>query len=228
MSGASDQADDVVLDETSGVAPGDGEDLTLEGILRSAGVDPREVWPPAPPTVHEVMAQRIRGAASGVSTSGRLILDLDDPLTQVAAWVRDRAGRPLGSAPTWIRLIRTDLGRGALFVLSSPHPGGEAELTVVLDPGMLTRSAIVDVCRWAFFALEVRRIVVRIPVDRADLQDLARRGGFAFEGVARGFFYGEGDASTWAMTLKTCRWLTPKSPAPVPADAAPFSSLKVH
>ena len=202
--------------------------LTLEGILREAGVDPREVWPSAPPTVHEVMAQRIRGAASGVSTSGRTVLDLDDPLPQVATWVCERAGRPLGSAPTWIRLVRTDLARGALFVLSSPHPGGEAELTVVSDRGMLTRSAIVDAARWCFFALEVRRVVVRIPVDRTDLQDLARRGGFAFEGVARGFFYGEGDASTWAMTLKTCRWLQPKSPAPVPGDAAPFSSLKVH
>ena len=203
-----------------------GEDLTLDGILREAGIDPAEVWPPEPQSRHEQMAQRLRPHAQ---PTGRAVVEFDDRPEQVGAWVNAFVGRPIGFEPTWIRVVRQDLARGALFILHGPHPENEAELTVIAEKGVLTRPLIVDVCRWAFFGLGLGRVVVRIPADRPDLSDLARRAGFRHEGTARRFFRGTLDAQLWAMTGADCPWLTPRSSATAPvADMPPPSSLKVH
>lgn len=222
MSGPGDVPDSFTLDEASAPAS-EGEDLTLEGILRDAGVDPREVWPQ---TRHQRMAQALRPHAQ---PTGRALVDFDDPPERVLAWANTLAGRIVGYEPTWIRVIRPDLGRGALFILHSPHPDNEAELIVIAEKGVLTRPLIVDACRWAFFGLGLCRVVVRIPADRPDLADLARRARFRFEGVARRFYRGTVDAQVWAMAGPDCPWLTPRSSAATPAaDMPPPSSLKVH
>ncbi|MCJ2093127.1 hypothetical protein MKK67_11555 [Methylobacterium sp. J-072] len=206
------------------------EGMTLEGILREAGVDPRDVWPQAPTELavqsrHERMVQALRPYAQ---PTGRAVVELDDRPEQVGAWVNG-AGRALGYEPTWARFVRPDLGRGALFVLHSPHPDNEAELIVLAEKGVLTRSLIVDVCRWAFFGLGLCRVVVRIPADRPDLSDLARRARFRFEGTARRFFRGAIDAQVWAMTGPDCPWLAPRSSAAATAaDVPASSSMKVH
>jgi len=211
------------FDEAAPSAPAEGEDLTLESILRDAGVDPREVWPQSR---HQRMVQALRPHAQ---PTGRTVVEFDDPPEKIAAWVNAMAGRVLGYEPTWIRCIRPDLNRGALFILHSPHPDNEAELIVLADPGMLTRSLIVDACRWAFLGLGLCRVVVRIPADRPDLADLARRARFKHEGTAHRFYRGTVDAQVWAMTGPDCPWLNPRSAAALPViDLFTPSSLKVH
>ena len=206
------------------------EGVTLADVLREAGVDPREVWPQAPiasapQTRHERMAQAMRPF---MQPAGLAVADLDDRAEQVGAWVNG-AGRTLGYEPTWVRFVRPDLDRGALFVLHSPHPDNEAELIVLAEKGVLTRSLIVDVCRWAFFGLGLCRVVVWIPADRPDLSDLARRARFRFEGTARRFFRGTLDAQIWAMTGPDCPWIAPRPSAAVSAaDMPAASSMKVH
>lgn len=210
------------------------EGMTLEGILREAGVDPRDVWPqaptaPAPQTRHERMARAMRPF---MQPTGLAVADLDDRPEQVGSWVNG-AGRALGYEPTWVRFVRPDLDRGALFVLHSPHPDNEAELIVIAEKGVLNRPLIADVCRWAFFGLGLCRVVVRIPADRPDLSDLARRARFKHEGTARRFFRGTVDAQVWAMTGPDCPWLAPRfAPRPSAADPAADmpapSSMKVH
>ncbi len=109
------------------------------------------------------MVQHIRSVAPdiGASTSGRAFLELNDPPQQVAAWVQGMtvaASAPLrpGSGSS------AAISRGWLVRSLQSQFVGEAELTVLATEGVLTRSMIVDVCRWAFFALEIRRLVVRI------------------------------------------------------------------
>jgi hypothetical protein len=205
------------------------DDLTLEGILREAGIDPAlaQAKPaPRPPTMHERMAHALRTSARPTDLAH---VTFDDPPEQVAAWVRGHTGRTIGSEPTWIRVIRPDLSRGALFVLHSPHPDNEAELIVCADRGVITRALIVDVCRWAFFGLGLGRIVVRIPADRPDLSDLARRARFKHEGTARRFYRGTTDAQVWAMAGIDCSWLMPRSSeSPAAASIPSPSSVKVH
>ncbi|MCJ2101985.1 hypothetical protein [Methylobacterium sp. E-046] len=203
-----------------------GEDLTLEGILREAGLDPAEVFhQPRPQTLHDRMVQVLRPHAQ---PTGRAVVEFEDKPEQVGAWVNALVGRPIGFEPTWIRIIRPDLSRGALFIVHSPHPDNEAELVVIAEKGVLTRPLIVDVCRWAFFGLGLGRVVVRIPADRPDLADLARRAGFQFEGIARRFYRGTLNAQIWAMTGAECRWLAPRSSTAPVSNAPPPSSLKVH
>ena len=205
----------------------EGEDLTLEGVLRDAGVDPASVFArPRPQSLHEKMAQLLRPHAQ---PTGRAVVEFDDPPEKIATWANAMAGRTIGFEPTWIRCIRPDLGRGSLFILHSPHPDNEAELIVIAEKGVLTRTLIVDACRWAFFGLGLCRVVVRIPADRPDLADLARRARFKHEGTARRFYRGTVDAQVWAMTGPDCPWLTPRSSlAASAADLSPPSSLKVH
>ncbi|MBE7197223.1 MAG: hypothetical protein INR70_05410 [Parafilimonas terrae] len=222
---SAERPDGLVADESAA----GGEELTLEGILRDAGLDPALACAPPQPqtqTMHERMAQSLRLHAQ---PTGRAVAEFDDKPEQVGAWVNAFVGRPIGFEPTWIRIIRPDLGRGALFILHGPHPENEAELTVIAEKGVLTRPLVVDVCRWAFFGLGLGRVVVRIPADRPDLADLARRAGFQFEGIARRFFRGTLNAQIWAMAGTECRWLAPRSSVAVPAaDLPPPSSLKVH
>ncbi|MCJ2052617.1 GNAT family N-acetyltransferase [Methylobacterium sp. J-070] len=226
MSGPGDLPESFVLDDAAPPA-GEGEDLTLEGILREAGIDPASAFAPQPrpQTLHERMAQLLRPHAQ---PAGRAVVDLDDRPEQIAAWVNG-AGRSLGYEPTWTRFISPDLVRGALFVLHSPHPDNEAELIVLADKGMINRPLIAGACRWAFYGLGLGRVVVRIPVNRPDLADLARRAGFRFEGTARRFYGGTLDAQIWAMAGADCPWLAPRSSTAAPvADMPPPSSLKVH
>ena len=201
--------------------PTHGQPITVGDILRAGE-------PEAIRSIHESMAAGLRqyGAASGAL--GHRFLEVDDPLDLVAQWTRERAGRDLGMAPTCIRFRRADLQRGILFAIHNPHPGGEAELIVVAQPGVLSRGVIRDACRWAFYHLGLWRVVVRIPADRPDLADLARRARFRFEGTARLFFGGVLDAQVWAMTGPGCSWLPPLPSVRPPADAPNPSSLRVH
>ena len=185
---------------------------------------------PAPVTWQEIVGGILLDAAAQKPEAalGPVQFTVNDPFPWVDGCIHEATGRHLGNLPVWVRFFRPAQNIGALFVLSSPHPLDGAELLMVSNPGMLTRGVIRDVCRWAFNAVNLSRVTVRLPVERTDLQDFARRAGFAFEGVARDL-YGPGtDGQVWAMSAYRCRWL-PREPSPIPTvDISPRSSLKVH
>ncbi|MCJ2025174.1 hypothetical protein [Methylobacterium sp. J-067] len=154
-------------------------------------------------------------------------ITVSDPLAWVDEQIRGATGRQVGNMPVWVRFFRPAQDIGALFVLSAPHPLDGADLVMVANRGMMTRGLIRDLCRWAFYAVNLSRVVIRIPVERADLQDYARRAGFTFEGIARDLYGVGADGQVWAMSAARCRWL-PKPPPAIPPDTSPPASLKVH
>lgn len=194
---------------------------TLADIFAAAGV-------PVPLTSHEAFCEHMLGAIRGNRPFGLSCLELNDTRHDVEAWIGSRAGRRLGYSPTWIRIIRPDLGRGALFLIDGLHVNGEAELTVVAEPGVISRSVIRDVCRWAFRGLRLNRLVLRIPDNCPDLSSLAGRAGFQREGTARGFYGGILDAELWAMTAADCPWLPPLPAIPSMGEVIVPANAKVH
>lgn len=203
-----------------------GEILGLpEWTARPAG----ELTGGRPDATQADVAAAVADLQSVGDVSNRLIrLELGDTEEAVANCLKVSVGRLIGERPLWLRYVHVGRDRAILLVVSAPHPCGEADLVVVGHPGVLCRSIIRDVCRWAFWGVGLWRLVARIPADRPDLQDYARRGGFKFEGTARGFFGGVADAQVWAMTGLECPWL-PRLPAAIPmAGVSPQSSAKVH
>ncbi|MCJ2063242.1 GNAT family N-acetyltransferase [Methylobacterium sp. J-088] len=198
-----------------------GDTSTLADIFAAAGA-------PMPLTSHEVFREHMQGAIRGNRPIGLSFLELDDPIATVEAWVGSLAGRRLGYSPTWIRIVRPDLDHGALFLIDNLHVNGEAELTVVAEPGVITRSVIRDVCRWAFRGLRLNRVVARIPDNCPDLSSLAGRAGFQREGTARGFYGGIVDAEIWAMTAADCPWLPPLPAIPSMGEIIVPANAKVH
>ena len=177
---------------------------------------------------HEAVASRLGDVIRSVCQTVRFGCTVNDAPAYVADLLGAYAGRTVGAGATWIRFVDEEKGRGLLAVLHGPHPALEAELTLLGHRGMLTRGVIRGLCRWAFYAVGLRRIVVRVrPFDTA-LADYLRRGGFEFEGTARDLF-GENDpASVWAMTAYRCRWLPHLAPAIPTVDTSPPSSMARH
>lgn len=179
---------------------------------------------------HDVVATTMATVAAGSTGSGRFVFELGDNLATVTAWVREFTGRPLGQGATWVRFRDPARGTGLLAVIHSPlsltDGGGEADLILAGHRGMLARVILRDLCAWAFYGIGLSRLVVRIPVSDTDLIELTRRGGFEWEGRARDF-YGPGlDASVWAMTGASCRWLPSASPATT--NPVPPINLRIH
>jgi hypothetical protein len=183
---------------------------------------------PMPFRSHEDFCEHMQGTMRGNRSVGPSFLELNDPLATVEAWIRSRACRRLGFSPTWIRIVRPDLGHGALFLIDNLHINQEAELTVVAQPGVITRSVIRDVCRWAFRGLRLNRLVMRIPANRPDLSGFAGRVGFQREGTARGFYGGVLDAEIWAMMAADCPWLRPLPAIPSMGEVIVPANAKVH
>ncbi|KMO22985.1 hypothetical protein [Methylobacterium indicum] len=188
----------------------------------------REILEPQAATAHEVVAARIASNPDDGSYSGALRFTLGDPFPRVAEWIRQGTGQWLGPQATWVRFYRLDREAGMLVVLHTPTQAGEVELTVVSDPGMVSRSILRAVSRWAFGDVCATRLVVHIPSGTAWLADYARRAGFSHEGMARDYFASGADASVWAMTRQSCRWLPRPLLAITTEDPSPPSSNARH
>ncbi|MCF4123843.1 GNAT family N-acetyltransferase [Methylobacterium sp. SyP6R] len=189
----------------------------------------REIIEHQAATAHEAVVERLNPADDFVSGPGRVGQTVRDPLSVVSQWIQHGAGRALGHNPTWIRFVQPDRGAGLIVALSAPTPGGEeVDFVCVGDPGVTTRPVLRAACQWAFNVVGARRIVGRVPEEAAWLADYARRAGFTHEGQSRDYFGPGEDASVWAMTRHSCRWL-PRPPMAIPtADTSPPSSTARH
>lgn len=215
MSGPADLPEGFALDPTP------AEDMTLGDVLATAE------------TPQTVLQDFVEASLQMTSEPGpglaRVITS--DTLEFVRGAILELAGRHVGHYPMWLRFWRPDLDRGLLVVLSSPNPYGEVDLAIVAHPGVLNRTILRALFRWAFYAAGWSRVVARVPADRRDLADLLRRAGFKHEGVARGGLP-HVDAQLWALTAHDALWLLPHSQRPIPAlpeqDVSPPKSMKVH
>ena len=194
---------------------------TVADILAAADV-------PLPLTSHEAFCEHMQGAIRGNRPVGLSFLELNDTRCDVEAWIGSRTGRWLGYSPTWIRIVRPDLGRGALFLIDNLHVCREAELTVIAEAGVITRSVIRDVCRWAFRGLRLNRLVMRIPANCPVLSEYAERALFKHESTAVGFYDGVLDAEIWVMTAADCPWLPPLPAIPSMGELIKPANAKVH
>lgn len=131
------------------------DELTLVEIL---GEDDT---PPSAPGVHDAIAARLASIVGPDRSSGRFDLHLNDDPAWVSEMLRIHAGRSIGVGATWIRFVDPVTETGLLAVVHCPNPFGEADMIVVSDGRMLTRSVIRDLCSWAFLGLGLLRIVVR-------------------------------------------------------------------
>ncbi|MCJ2068549.1 hypothetical protein MKK75_06975, partial [Methylobacterium sp. J-030] len=169
-------------------------------------------------------------AASEPGAPGLAQVVTSDPLEVVRGVIRDDAGRHVGHFPMWVRFWREDLRRSLLVVLHSPNPYGEVDLAVVAHRGMLNRTVLRALFRWAFYAANWSRVVARVPADRPDLADLLRRTGLTHEGRARGGLNGA-DAQLWALTAQDDLWIMPRSmrrPKPAERGIPMPDPMKVH
>lgn len=188
---------------------------------------------PSTPLPQSVIGDHLRVAIADApirpNKPGTILFTVDDPAETMMGWARGTmGGRELGGKPLWVRFFTADQTRGLAAVLHSFTTPAEMELVVFGNPGMLCRTVLGFVSRWAFFTIGLRRLVLRIPVADQRLQDYARRAGFHHEGTARSFFEDGGDASLWAMTARDCPWLGGAMP-PAPVQAlAPPSNVQVH
>lgn len=185
-----------------------------------------------PTSAHDAVAQSLRGHAgadgSAIVSGGRIVWTAADSVGLIRQWVFAYTGRDLGTLATWIRFFDPTTEAGLVAVISAPRPGNEAELVVLANPGVLTRSTLRALSRWAFSIIGLCRLVVRVPTDRPDLQDFARRAGFRFEGIARCGLGPSQNAQTWAMVAQDCRWL-PRFVSAIPEhDTSSPASLQVH
>nr|WP_137831254.1 hypothetical protein [Methylobacterium sp. L1A1] len=177
--------------------------------------------------VHDAVAAQIGPLIAQSPTPRRIGCTVGDPVEFVSGFVQ-QVGRGLGHGATWIRFVDEVRGRGLLAVVHCPTVFHEAELIIVAEPGVLSRSVVRDLCRWAFHGLGLLRIVVRVRSSDTKLADYLRRGGFAFEGEAKDYFT-EGDhASVWAMSIYRCPWLPRPQWALPTVDISPPSSIARH
>lgn len=200
MSGPADLPKGFELD----VAPPSAEERTLGDVLQVAET---------PQDVLQEYIDTVLQEVSEPGTPGLAQVVTSDPLEVVRGVVRDDAGRHVGHFPMWVRFWREDLRRSLLVVLHSPNPYGEVDLVIVAHRGVLNRTVLRALFRWAFYAAGWSRVVVRIapmPRVKGSLPDLLERAGFRCEGRARGGLNGA-DAQLWALTAQDALWIMPRS-----------------
>lgn len=97
-------------------------------------------------------------------------------------------------------------GRPLMAAVFNGFNGANIDLTMVAEPGGITRAAIQFLARHAFQTNGCRRVTVRTTKRNKKALRAAARAGFTYEGVSRGYFPA-GDAVVFRMLKDECRWL---------------------
>ena len=80
------------------------------------------------------------------------------------------------------------------------------EMTIVAEPGGITRQIIRYVAHYVFVKNDCRRVTVRTRKRNKHILKLAPRYGFKYECIAKQFFPDD-DAVVFRMLKEDCRWL---------------------
>lgn len=136
-----------------------------------------------------------------------MIVIKDEP--SIAAYIERRLGVKI-SEPRIVLGFMTDAKKPLAGVVLNDYSGANIEMTVVAEPGGMTRGLCRYIANYVFNQLNCRRLTVRTKKRNKRVLKIAERGGFTFEGIAKRFFPDD-DAVVYRMFKDECRWL--KKPA---------------
>lgn len=122
---------------------------------------------------------------------------------EALAWAEKRLGVVFGAEPArWLTSRSTD-GTILGVVIFSRFTTGNCEVTVVGEPGFITKSFAYAVAWYVFGQLDQRRATAIIAVDKSKSLNLAQRLGFRIEGTLKEW-YSTGDAYILGILRKDC------------------------
>lgn len=128
---------------------------------------------------------------------------------EVAAFVERQLGIKISEPKTVFGFVSDDK-RPLCAVVANDYTGANVELTIVANPGGITRGVLRHLANYAFGKLGCRRITVRIKSRNKLALKMAERFGFKYEHVAKHFFEDD-DAVVFRMLKQDCAWL-PRAP----------------
>lgn len=113
------------------------------------------------------------------------------------------------SPPFWAFGYVRDDGKPLCAVVVNDYNESNCELTIVSEPGGLTRPVLKHLSEYTFNQLGCRRVTVRTRKRNKQVQKLAMKAGFKFENVASDYF-DDDDAVVYRMKRGDCPWIRNK------------------
>lgn len=125
----------------------------------------------------------------------------------IAAWLEERF-RTKFHPPYTAMGFAADNGRPLCAVIWNDYtPGGNIELTMLAEPGGITRGVIRYLAHYAFVTNQCRRVQVHVRKSNVMLLRLMPRFGFKYETVAP-CFYADEDAVVFRMLARDQNWIS--------------------
>ena len=124
---------------------------------------------------------------------------------EIAAYVGSRLGVTIFPPFQAIGFLTDDKRPLAAFVFNEFNQSN-MEMTIVAEPGGITRQVIRYVANYVFVKNDCRRITVRTKKRNKHILKLAPRYGFKYECIAKQFFRDD-DAVVFRMLRDECRCL---------------------
>lgn len=124
---------------------------------------------------------------------------------EVRAYIERRLGIEI-TEPHRALGFMSDDKRPLCAISFSEFNGSNIELTIVSEPGGLTRGVLRYVAQYAFGKLKCRRITVRTKRRNHHARAMAKRFGFKFEFPVNRYF-ADDDAIMFRMFPEDCRFL---------------------
>jgi RimJ/RimL family protein N-acetyltransferase len=124
---------------------------------------------------------------------------------EIGAYVGLRLGVTITPPFQAIGFLSDDKRPLAAFVFNDFNHSN-MEMTIVAEPGGITRQVIRYVANYAFNTSKCRRLTVRTKKRNKHILKLAPRYGFKYECIAKDF-YPDDDAVVFRMLKSDCRWL---------------------
>jgi RimJ/RimL family protein N-acetyltransferase len=123
----------------------------------------------------------------------------------IGAYVGSRLGVTICPPFQAIGFLTDDKKPLAAFVFNEFNHSN-MEMTIVAEPGGITRQVIRYVAHYVFVKNNCRRVTVRTRKCNKHILKLAPRYGFKYECIAKQFFPDD-DAVVFRMLKQDCRWL---------------------
>lgn len=124
---------------------------------------------------------------------------------EVAAYVSRRLGVTI-TEPSRVFGFATDAKRPLCAAVFNDFNGSNIEMTIVAEPGGISRGVIRYIAHYVFRKCGCRRLTVRTKKRNKKAAQMALRFGFTFEHVSRRFFPDD-DAVVFRMLREECRWI---------------------
>jgi hypothetical protein len=132
-----------------------------------------------------------------------MIVVNDGPL--IASYIGSRLGITICEPFTALGFL-TDEKRPLCAFVFNDFNHSNMEMTIVAEPGGITRQVIRYVANYVFNTSKCRRVTVRTKKRNKRVLQLAPRYGFKYECIAKHFF-ADDDAVVFRMLKEDCRFL---------------------